>query len=66
MKRYTPCLVFAAWLCVSANAEDDGYVPPVPLHEAVTTKSTATDINDASLAGEQVRINRIARALDAY
>ncbi|CDI84296.1 hypothetical protein, conserved [Eimeria praecox] len=52
MKRYTSCLVFAAWLCVSAKADDDGYVPPVPLHEAVTARTTATDINDASLAGE--------------
>ncbi|CDJ39333.1 hypothetical protein, conserved [Eimeria tenella] len=53
MKRYTSCLVFAAWLCVSAKAEEDTYVPPVPLHEAVTTRTTATDINDASLTGEQ-------------
>lgn len=59
MKRYTSCLVFAAWLCVSARADDDGYVPPVPLHEAVTARTTATDINDASLAGDNVRVNHM-------
>ncbi|KAL8427836.1 hypothetical protein Efla_005802 [Eimeria flavescens] len=52
MKRYTSCLVFAAWLCASAKADDDsGYTPPQPLREAVTARSAATDINDTSLAG---------------
>ncbi|KAL8444982.1 hypothetical protein Emed_005951 [Eimeria media] len=52
MKRYTSCLVFAAWLCASAKADDDsGYTPPQPLREAVTARSAATDINDTSLTG---------------
>ncbi|KAL8270168.1 hypothetical protein Esti_005895 [Eimeria stiedai] len=52
MRHYTSCLVFAAWLCASAKADDDsGYTPPQPLREAVTARSAVTDINDTSLTG---------------